>query len=217
MGNLITELPVSEMNATIELFDRLGVDREGLKRFRKASSHEQMTIAAMIQNGIIPAEQKFVPALSKKPINHVLDLATIPSPSFHKDLVVEHRGVGVVCLEHRNGDFCIGNNKVELHISPKQKKGMVSGHDLRKYHDGKPSINATVLDYLLVHQELIPDAWKADESGNTPDICFFGTIYRDVQGNLYVRCLYWGGGLFMSRYRWLNSEWGVSPSALLAS
>ncbi len=52
MGNLITELPVSEMNATIELLDRLGIDREGLKRFRKASTWEQTTIAGMIQNGI---------------------------------------------------------------------------------------------------------------------------------------------------------------------
>lgn len=61
MGNLITEVPFSEVTATLELLDRLGVDREGLKRFRKASSHEQMTIAAMLQKGIIPSEQKFVP------------------------------------------------------------------------------------------------------------------------------------------------------------
>jgi hypothetical protein len=66
MGNLITELPVSEMNATIELFDRLGVDREGLKRFRKASSYEQMTVAGMIQNGISEVQAtKLAPAVAK--------------------------------------------------------------------------------------------------------------------------------------------------------
>ncbi len=62
MGSLLKETPHSETNATMELLDRWGVTREGLKRFRAASSHEQELIAAMIENGIIPAEQKFVPA-----------------------------------------------------------------------------------------------------------------------------------------------------------
>lgn len=150
MGNLITELPVSEMNATIELLDRLGVDREGLKRFRKASSHEQMTIADMLQNGIIPAEQKFIPAPSK-PIDHVLDLTTIPKLPFNGAEIIESKGTGVVRLERRGDDLYLDDKKIELHLSPKQKKGSHGGHDLRKYLEDKPVLNATVLDHLLAH------------------------------------------------------------------
>ena len=217
MGNLITELPVSEMNATIELLDRLGVDRDGLKRFRKASSHEQMTIAQMLQNGIIPAEQKFVSA-PPKPIDHVLDLTTIPKLPFDGAEIVENKGAGVVRLERRGDDLYLDGKKIELHLSPKQKKGTIGGNDLRKYLEGKPVLNAAVLDYLLAHPELIPDSWKKNKEGNTLYTFFFGTIYRRADGNLYVRCLCWDVGRWVSRYRWLGSGWNVcNPSALLAS
>ncbi|GEM_PF-4414990 len=51
MGNLVTETPYSEVTATLELLDRLGVDREGLKKFRKASSHVQFEVARLMCEG----------------------------------------------------------------------------------------------------------------------------------------------------------------------
>ncbi len=51
MGNLVTETPYSEVTATLELLDRLGVDREGLKKFRKAASYLQFQVARLIQGG----------------------------------------------------------------------------------------------------------------------------------------------------------------------
>lgn len=217
MGNLITELPVSEMNATIELLDRLGVDREGLKRFRKASSHEQMTIAEMLQNGIIPAEQKFVPA-PPKPIDHVLDLATIPGLPVKGATIVEHEGSGIVRLERRGDDLYLDGKKIELHLSPKQKKGAIGGHALRNYLEGKPVLSASVLDYLLAHSELIPDSWKANEAGNILYTFFWATIYSIAGGDLYVRCLCWVDRQWVSHCNGLNNGWHLNdPSAQLSS
>ena len=49
MASLISEIPQSEVNATLELFDRLGVTREGLKNFRKAPSSVQVAVARLMQ------------------------------------------------------------------------------------------------------------------------------------------------------------------------
>lgn len=76
MGSLLKDTPHSETNATLELFDRWGVTREGLKRLRRASSFEQQTIAQMIERGILPDQSQnqilehigtvIVPALNAK-------------------------------------------------------------------------------------------------------------------------------------------------------
>lgn len=51
MGNLVTKTPYSEVTATLELLDRLGVDREGLKKFRKASLYVRSEVARLMQEG----------------------------------------------------------------------------------------------------------------------------------------------------------------------
>jgi hypothetical protein len=58
--------------------------------------------------------------------------------------------------------------------------------ELRAYN---PS-NANLLDYLLKHPHLIPEEWSSKY------VFFWGTLYRNSVGNLYVRCLCWG------RNRW---------------
>ena len=52
---------------------------------------------------------------------------------------------------------------------------------------GKLVLNANVLDYLLENEHLIPDKWKSG------CIVFFGTIFKDKEGCLYVRDLAWDG------------------------
>jgi hypothetical protein len=81
-----------------------------------------------------------------------------------------------------------------------------------------PVMNANVLDFLLANPDLIPEEWKKDEHGNTRYIFFWGTVYRDRGGDLYVRYLCWGGDRWGWGSRWLGSGWdGDSPAAVLAS
>ena len=42
--------------------------------------------------------------------------------------------------------------------------------------------------------------------------------YRDSNGNLYVRYLYWNGGRWVSNYNWLSNDWnGNNPALSLAN
>jgi hypothetical protein len=101
--------------------------------------------------------------------------------------------------------------RVFLYLSKKQKKGSIEGNDLRKELADKPVMNANVLDYLLAHPELIPEEWKGKY------IFFWGTIYRDSDGNLYVRYLGWNGSSWNCYYCWLGSGFGSGRPAALAS
>ncbi len=103
--------------------------------------------------------------------------------------------------------------KVSLYLSKVQKKGKtIQGHDFRKELKGQPVLNACVLDYLLAHQELIPDEWKGKL------VFFWGTIYRSSDGYLNVRCLNWDGSQWYWDFSWLDDDFGGSnPAAVSAS
>lgn len=116
--------------------------------------------------------------------------------------------------EHKKGgQLKLDVSKIKLHLSPNQVNGkVIEGNKLRKELASEPVLNANVLDYFLAHPELIPEEWK----GNY--IFFWGTIYRNSFGDLYVRCLYWDGGAWLWGDYWLGLDWsGISPAALLAS
>ncbi|MHB8860615.1 MAG: hypothetical protein ACYC48_02675 [Minisyncoccota bacterium] len=99
-----------------------------------------------------------------------------------------------------------------LYLSAKQKIGSHGGNELRKELSDVPVLNACVLDYLLANQHLIPEGWK-DKA-----IFFWGTIYRNSDGDLCVRCLCWDGDGWSWADSWLDSVWNVSdPAALRAS
>lgn len=96
-------------------------------------------------------------------------------------------GWGVTIAEHRTiGQLELGVRKLHQYQHDKQKTGEIFRlHDLRKELENKIVPNANALDYFFKNQQLIPEHWK----GKT--IYFFGTIYRDLLGNLYVRYLVW--------------------------
>ncbi|MFH1226099.1 MAG: hypothetical protein V1684_02370 [bacterium] len=115
--------------------------------------------------------------------------------------------------EHKKGgQFQFDPTKIELFLSQKQQKGeVIEGNKLREELMGKPVLNANVLEYLLVHPELIPEEWKGKW------IYFWGTIYRNSGGNLCVRCLRWRGSQWFWHDDWLGYGWdGVEPAAVLA-
>lgn len=122
--------------------------------------------------------------------------------------------------EHRKGgEMEFDPMKVVFHLDEDQKNGRtIVGNELRKRLAGKSVMNACVLDHLLANTNLIPEAWKANEDGSTRYIYFWGTVYRDSVGNLFVRYLYWHDGRWRWDCFWLGGEFSEqSPAAVSAS
>jgi hypothetical protein len=105
--------------------------------------------------------------------------------------------------------------KDSLFLSPEQiAKKSIKGEDLLTLikKEKIPVLNANVLDYLLEHKEEIPDEWKGKI------VYFWGTIFRNSDGNRNVRCLYWDGSSWDDNSNWLDYDWGGSgPAVRLAS
>lgn len=122
--------------------------------------------------------------------------------------------------EHRKGGaFKFDASQVQFYLDLGQQDGnYIEGNKLREALEGKPVLNANVLDYLLKNPQLIPNDWKKDEKGNTRYIFFWGTIYRDLGGDLCVRCLFWSDGRWRWDAHWLDDDWlGGNPAAVRAS
>lgn len=119
----------------------------------------------------------------------------------------------------KGGQLAFDPTKVELYLSPNQQgEKHIVGNKLRKELVNKCVLNANVLDYLLVHPELIPEDWKKNEQGEIRYIFFWGTIYRVSRGSLYVRCLYFCDDKWSWHFHWLDYEWlGNHPAALRAN
>ena len=102
---------------------------------------------------------------------------------------------------------------LRLHLSPNQQGvKVIEGNKLRKELEGEPVLNANVLDYLLLHTELIPEECKGRA------VFFWGTIYRGSDGDLCVRYLCWVGKQWISRCNWLDDGWNdIDPALLSAS
>src|SRR3989344_5509559 len=139
MGNLITETPYSEVTATMELLDRLGVGREDLKRFRKSSSRLKAEVAKLIKGNSTSG--------------HVIDCDADPFvPDGWK--VEEHK---------KDGQLDFDPAQVLFHLADGQKNGKsIKGNKLRKELANMPVMNANVLDFLLANPDIIPDEWKAE-------------------------------------------------------
>ena len=195
MGNLITETPYSEITATMEVLDRLGVGRDDLKRFRKSSSRVKAEVAKLIKGTAMNGT--------------IIDCDADP-------FVPE----GWTVEEHKQGgQLTFDPSQVEFYLDDGQKGGKyIEGNKLRQRLADKPVLNANVLDYLLANPDLIPEEWKTDESGNTRYIFFWGTVYRSSNGDLCVRCLYWDDGGWDWSSDWLGDGFdGRNPALLRAS
>ena len=111
---------------------------------------------------------------------------------------------GWMVEEHKKGFFMrFDSTKISFFLSKKQKTGIcgydlrlplalsdeykkrrgIRGHDLRQELSNKLVMNANLLDYLLLHPDLIPEEWSEK------NIFFWGTIYRDENNRLCVRYL----------------------------
>ncbi len=113
--------------------------------------------------------------------------------------------------EHiKGGELRWNPDEVELYLCDKQKDGVIEGNKLRKLLKGKPVLNANVLDHLLDNQQLIPEEWKGKA------VFFWGTIYRNSDGNLCVRYLYWDDDRWRWNDGWLGGSFGGGDPAALS-
>lgn len=120
---------------------------------------------------------------------------------------------GLTVESHKKHGFMVWHsNAVTLHLEKEQLDGF-KGNKLRKRLKDQPfeCLNACVLDYLLDHPELIPEEWKSKH------VFFWGTIYRNSDGRLYVRCLRWDGVSWRWGGGWLDGVWRLLSPAALAS
>ena len=102
--------------------------------------------------------------------------------------------------------------KVALWLSDEQSRGAVIGEELKKELASQAVLPANVLDYLLANPHLIPEEWKGKY------VFFWGTVYRNRFGDLFVRCLFWVGDRWVWRCGRLGSLWrGYDPALVLAS
>ncbi len=238
MGDLI-RMPHSELHATIEVLDRLGVTPYDFEILRKASSWSQATIAkvhktdpsvwaaleledAAVRLGFTPGElralagRKDLLQLVRQALcgsvttQHIIDCdAKLFIPNGWR---VENEDQLVSRIR---GQLILDTSKIKLYLSSKQQDGKyIEGNKLRKELASDPVLNANVLDYLLKfeNQHLIPEEWKDKY------IFFWGTIYRDSDDNLCVRFLCFNDGAWYWGYSWLGHGFcGSYPAAVLAS
>ncbi|MEX1997743.1 MAG: hypothetical protein WEA04_03685 [Candidatus Andersenbacteria bacterium] len=141
---------------------------------------------------------------------HVIDCDADPLLPYEDWKVEEHK---------KGGQFSWDPSKLSLYLSDNQRgEKSIEGNKLRRELAERPVLNANVLDYLIRHPHLVPDEWKVDEQGNTLYIYFWGTIYRDADGDLCVRSLCFESGHWFWGDGWLGGGWGSrSPAVLLAS
>lgn len=111
----------------------------------------------------------------------------------------------------QSGRWRYDATKVSLYLSDDQKDGKgLTGSKFRQELKSQLVMNANMLEFYLAHTSLIPEDWKGKA------VFFWGTVYCDASGRLYVRCLGWRGKRWDWSDRCLGDVWGCgNPAALL--
>ncbi len=165
------------------------------------------------------------------------DVKTASGGDILNDLLLVVRGIAEVNLIKHiidcNGDpICPVGYKVDKHLKmgkfewkpdsiqlvycPGQPsgdgmKGDVLYKEMSEIY-GRRLLNATFLQYLLEHPELIPVEWRYGRVGRETQILFLGTTFRDDDGVISVWCLYWNNREWLkctrpiNRYHFLYGE-----------
>ncbi|MAG12581.1 hypothetical protein CL630_02085 [bacterium] len=125
-------------------------------------------------------------------------------------------GIWRVEEHHKGGQFTWSPGVVILFLSVEQQNGRVIKSDkLRKELADRSVLNANVLDFLLKYTHLIPKEWKGKH------VFFWGTVYCNLHGNLFVRYLYWDDSRRLWNYDCRSigpdsrESWGDDCSAAL--
>jgi hypothetical protein len=113
-----------------------------------------------------------------------------------------------VVSHKKGGKRKFDRNSIGLYLADGQKNnGRMVGNDLQAVLADQPVENANQLDWYLAHPDQIPEDWKGKA------VFFWGTIYRDADRRLCVRCLCWGGDGWRWGCLWLGVGFGSGHPA----
>jgi hypothetical protein len=178
---------------------------KSLEEIKRLTKGDYLGQARMISLGF--AEIKFI----ERTVDCNVD-ATTPKDS--RWTVKEHCKNGIFKLERRGNDIFANGKKIVLWLSEEQKqrcKPFITGRVLHSQLVRRPVLNANVLDCFLKNQYLVPRVCKNKET------CFWGTIYLDNNGKLYVRTLLGSDDGWCGNFREFDDDWfDFNPSAELA-
>lgn len=243
-GNLIGS-PYKDITATLELLDSLGVSPHDFEVLRKSSSWGKSVVSRILTTdrflwamleieqgakkiGFIENDFRSL-AKDEEKLRQVLAFLRVGGSGAAQQNIIDCDAVPFIPNGLRiekndqlpgrvRGQF-VFDNDIKLYLSPNQQGGkVIKGLKLMNELAKMPVLPANVLDYWLKSPHMIPDELKKDENGKTLYTFFWGTIYRDSDGSLCDRYLYFYGGEWYSGYGWLGSGWGGDyPAAVRAS
>ena len=200
---------LSQGAGILTLIDEQGLDLDQVQTIRPYL----VALAKSAKKGGLPDIETFR-ALAEgrakvEVLKYVVDFDKLPSIPDGWEILPDseqlpNRMKGVMEYDHA---------KVVFHLDEGQKDSkVIEGNKLRKKLKDVPVYGAQLLDFYLANPHLIPEEWKGKA------VFFWGTIYRDTDGFLCVRCLCWYGTGWSWRYGWLDNVWyDVNPALVPAS
>jgi hypothetical protein len=138
---------------------------------------------------------------------HVVDLQTDPLKAIEQAQgisVEEHRSMGKARLTRIGSDLFLDGQRMSIFQPMCQQLGSVEGDSLRTDLLHKLNLNVNLREFLFENQFLIPDTLKKPIGGNPQIINFWGTIFKNAEGELYVCGMCWYSG------KWHKSTMPVS-------
>jgi len=163
----MSKFSIGQMNQLGDALERYGITPEEVTRFSSSSEILQGLL------DVIRGRAKVVM------FRHIINCNVDPEVPDGWDVVDHIRG---------SDQFEWDRNRIGLHITRRKRVGgLYHGQpfgdevqqDLR--HRCLRVPNANIVDYLIAHPELVPEEWGADR------VMFWGTVYRNPEGRLYVR------------------------------
>jgi hypothetical protein len=156
-----------------------------------------------------------------------------PEPKAAKDWTVHwHNNIGKIAWQVERVQLLIFDSQPKPGVSFDEYSTVESGIQVAHQLDGLITLNANVLEYLLVHPELIPETWKGRY------VFFWGTIYlsravNPIRGVMYpdltenaacidgrhlaVRYLSYRNDSWHSGWCWIRSTWYDNYAAAVYS
>lgn len=104
-------------------------------------------------------------------------------PNFYRDMpatIIEHAKLG---------DIVWNPFKVRFYHAFEELGGICYWPKVKKALAGKKLLNATMMEYLIAHQALVPESWPRYADGNQYSLAFAGTVYRTCDGAQTIRVM----------------------------
>ncbi|HWP61706.1 MAG TPA: hypothetical protein VN495_03815 [Candidatus Paceibacterota bacterium] len=155
-----------------------------------------------------------VTALGPKALR--VNLRSLPRAPFLGARALTPRAYGSVLVVNRRGQLYVDGGKVSLHFDTKQLRDKtISGTDLAVALVDKQTLHPNILDALLAHPHMIPEAFKTDAEGRPIFLYFWGCVFESASHQPCVRYVYWDGLSWRPFHRWLSDQWGARDAALI--